>query len=96
MTKHSKTMADLEAAMLNTDKSRKAYEIAEYEWKLKELLAEARERAKFTSSDVARKLNVTPSNIHRIESNPTKSSMQTIIKYLDACNVKMDMNLSTL
>ncbi|WP_392559366.1 helix-turn-helix domain-containing protein [Orbus mooreae] len=91
--KHTKTMVDLEKAMLNTDAAKEAYAKAEYEWKLKELLAEAREKANLTSSDVARKLNVAPSNIHRIECNPTKSSMQTIFKYLAACDAKIDLNL---
>ncbi|OCG31623.1 hypothetical protein A9G29_06260 [Gilliamella sp. Fer2-1] len=36
MAKHSKTIADLEFAMLNTEKSKKAFEAAEYEWRLKE------------------------------------------------------------
>ncbi|XKM13759.1 helix-turn-helix transcriptional regulator [Orbaceae bacterium ac157xtp] len=92
--KHTKTMADLEKAMLNNDVAKEAYEKAEYEWKLKELLSDARNQAHLTSSDVAKKLNVAPSNIHRIESNPTKSSFQTIIKYLDACNAKIDFSLS--
>ncbi|MWP48670.1 MULTISPECIES: hypothetical protein [unclassified Gilliamella] len=41
-SKHTKTIDDLEKAMLNTDKAKKAYEDAQYEWHLKELLAKAR------------------------------------------------------
>ncbi|WP_392563185.1 helix-turn-helix transcriptional regulator (plasmid) [Orbus sturtevantii] len=93
--KHSKTILDLEKVMLCNDAAKEAYENAEYEWKLKELLSKARYNANLTSSDVARKLKVAPSNIHRIESNPSKSSMQTIFKYLDACNAKIDFNLSS-
>lgn len=92
--KHSKTMLELKNAMLNTDDSKKAYEDADVEWKLKELLANAREKANLKSSDIARIMNVSAANIHRIEKNPSHSSIQTISKYLNACNTKFDIILS--
>ncbi|OCG41726.1 hypothetical protein A9G28_05870 [Gilliamella sp. Fer1-1] len=94
MTKHNTTWEELKKEMLNSPEAKKAYEDANRAWKLREALIEAREHANLTQSELARKMNVAPSNLNKLEKHPDKANMATIFKYFDACNVKVDFVIS--
>ncbi|XKM13091.1 helix-turn-helix transcriptional regulator [Orbaceae bacterium ac157xtp] len=92
--KHQTTFEELKELMLSTDEARAAYEEAKREWELKELLLDARHHANMKQIDIAKKLNLSSTAIHRIENNPAKASITTLNKYLSACNAKITFNLS--
>lgn len=92
--KNTTEWKEFKAQILNDSAAKAAYDAAERAWKLKELLIEAREHANLSQAQLARKLDLAPSNLNRIEKSPEYANMQTIFKYLDACNVKIDFNLS--
>ncbi|WP_081297932.1 MULTISPECIES: helix-turn-helix domain-containing protein [unclassified Gilliamella] len=94
--KHSTTFNEIKDIALADPVARAAYDDAEDEWKLRELLLTARETAKLSQTELAKRLDIAPSNINRIERAPLNTNIKTILKYLNACNAKIDMNLSTL
>ncbi|MWP48291.1 MULTISPECIES: helix-turn-helix transcriptional regulator [unclassified Gilliamella] len=94
--KHSTTFSEIKDIALANPAVRAAYDEAEDEWKLRELLLKARKNAKLSQTELAKRLGVASSNINRIEKSPLNTNIKTILKYLNACNAKIDMNLSTL
>lgn len=88
--KHSTTFEELKTKILANPEARAAYNESQKTWKLREFLIRARERAGFTQTDLAAQLDVSPSNISRIENNPDHANIKTIFKYLDACNADVD------
>ncbi|MFQ0992904.1 helix-turn-helix domain-containing protein [Gilliamella apicola] len=92
--KHSTTFEEIKTLALADPVAREAYDRADEEWKLRELLLSARETANLTQTELARRLEVAPSNVHRIENSPLNTNMKTILKYLNACNVKFEIRLS--
>lgn len=93
INKHNTTWSEFKSQMLDSPEAKTAYEESERAWKLKELLIEAREHANLTQAELARKLDLAPSNLNRIERNPDKANIQTLFKCLDACNAKIDFKL---
>lgn len=88
--KHSTTFEELKVKILSNPEARASYNESQKTWKLREFLINARERAGFTQTDLAAQLDVSPSNISRIENNPDHANIKTIFKYLDACNADVD------
>lgn len=91
--KHSTTFEELKELALADPVARDAYDRAEEEWQLREVLLSAREKAKLTQTELANRLGVAPSNINRIERTPLNSNIKTISKYLHACNAKFEIRL---
>lgn len=91
---HSTSFQEIKEMALADPEVRAAYDEAERAWKLKEILIEAREHANLTQAELARKLDLAPSNLNRLEKNPAKANIQTLFKYLDACNAKIDFSLN--
>lgn len=94
MTNHNTTWEELKKEMLNSLEAKKAYEEADKGWRLRETLIEAREHAKLTQSELAKKMNIAPSNLNKLEKNPACANIKTIFKYFDACNVNVDFVIS--
>lgn len=88
--KHSTTFEELKNRVLANPTALAAYRKSQKTWKLRAFLINARERAGFTQTDLAAQLDVSPSNISRIENNPDHANIKTIFKYLDACNADVD------
>lgn len=88
--KHSTTFEELKNRILSNPVARAAYNESQKTWRLREFLINARERAGFTQTDLAAQLDVSPSNISRIENNPDHANIKTIFRYLDACNADID------
>ena len=92
--KHSTTFEEIKALALADPVAREAYERADEEWQLRELLLSARENANLSQTELAKRLEVAPSNIHRIENSPLNTNIKTILRYLHACNAKFEIRLS--
>lgn len=92
--KHSTTFEEIKELALASPAAREAYDREEEEWQLRELLLSARENAKLTQTELAKRLDIAPSNINRIERTPLNSNIKTIFKYLHACNAKFEIRLN--
>lgn len=91
---HTNTLKDLKKTLLVSDETIEAYEEFSTSIRLRYALVDVRQKANLTQAELARKINTTAPNISRIENNPEKANMQTILKYLSACNAKIDINSS--
>lgn len=92
--RQGRTFEEFKKIALASPAARDAYDREEEEWQLRELLLSARENANLSQTELAKRLEVAPSNIHRIENSPLNTNMKTILKYLNACNVKFEIRLS--
>lgn len=92
--KHSTKFSEIKEMALADPAARAAYDEAENEWKLRKLLLTARETAKLSQTELAKRLDVAPSNINRIEKSPLNTNIKTILKYLNACNTNIDFVIS--
>lgn len=92
--KHSTTFEELKELALADPVAREAYERADEEWQLREVLLSAREKANLSQTELANRLGVAPSNINRIERTPFNSNIKTISKYLHACDAKFEIRLA--
>ncbi|HBV40083.1 MAG TPA: XRE family transcriptional regulator [Erwinia sp.] len=66
---------------------RAAYEAEERKERLQALLAEWRDNAGLTSSQVAERMGIKPPTISRMEKNITSASFETLARYAKACGV---------
>ncbi len=64
-----------------------AWEAEARKLRLQAMLAEWRNHAGLTRAQVAEKMGVTPPTVSRMESNITKASLDTIIRYAKACGI---------
>lgn len=92
--RQGRTFEELKKIALASPAARDAYDREEEEWQLRELLLSARENANLSQTELAKRLEVAPSNIHRIENSPLNTNIKTILRYLHACNAKFEIRLS--
>ena len=92
ITKHNTTFDELKEKALANHVARAAYDEAEEEWKLTQLLLSAREYAQLSQTELAKRLGVSPARIKSIEGNPLNTNFKTILKYFNACNVKLNFS----
>lgn len=88
------SLKELKARMLNTDEARAAYAEADRELAVLEALHSMREHAKLTRTELARRLEISPAALSRLEKNPLGASMKTLARYASACGA--DISLSVL
>ena len=93
MTKHNTTFDELKEKALANHVARAAYDEAEEEWKLTQLLLSAREYAQLSQTELAKRLGVSSARIKSIESKPLNTNFKAILKYFNACNVKLNFSL---
>lgn len=79
---------------LENDEVRAAYEEADRELAVLEALHAMREHAKLTRTELARRLEISPAALSRLEKNPLGASMKTLARYASACGA--DISLSVL
>ncbi|PHM50493.1 helix-turn-helix domain-containing protein [Xenorhabdus miraniensis] len=84
----------LKAEMLNTPEAIQAYNDADKELGIIELLYQMREHAGLSKSELANRLGVSPSAITRLEGNPMGASMKTLSRYARACGANIDIKMS--
>lgn len=65
-----------------------AYEAEARKLRLQEMLAEWRQHAGLTRAQVAERMGVTPPTVSRMEANITKASLDTLVRYANACGIK--------
>ncbi|MNI94606.1 Antitoxin HigA [compost metagenome] len=65
-----------------------AYEAEERKERLQIMLAEWRSHAGLTRAQVAERMGVTPPTVSRMESNIVKASLDTLVRYANACGIK--------
>ncbi len=93
MKKHSMTFDELKEKASDNPVARAAYDEAEEEWKLRELLLSARKYAQLSQIELARRLGVSSARIKNIEYYHLNTNFKTILKYFNACNVKLNFSL---
>ena len=81
----------LKEEMLDSPEAIRAYEEADKELAIIELLYQMRERAGLSKSALAKALGIQPSGITRLEGNPMGASMKTLIRYAQACGASIDI-----
>lgn len=94
MINQNTTWSELKTQMLNSQEAKKAYDDADKAWKLRELLIEAREHANLTQKELAEKMNIAQSNLCKLEKNPDRANIQSILRYIEACDANIDFKLS--
>lgn len=93
MTKHNTTFDELKEKTLANPVARAAYDEAEEKWKLTQLLLSAREYAQLSQTELAKRLGVSSARIKSIEGKPLNTNFKAILKYFNACNVKLNFSL---
>ena len=92
MTKHNTTFDELKEKALANPVARAAYDEAEEKWKLTQLLLSARKYAQLSQTELAKRLGVSPARIKSIEGKPLNTNFKAILKYFNACNVKLNFS----
>lgn len=87
------SIKELKERMLNTPEAVAAYEEADRELEVIELLYAMREHAQLNKSELAQRLGVSPAAVSRLERNPLGASLKTLEKYASACGAKIALNL---
>lgn len=87
------SLSELKKDMLNSPEAIAAYEDADRELAVLEALYEMREHAKITKSELARRLNISPSAISNLEKNPLGASLKTLERYAQACGATLAFNV---
>lgn len=85
------SLEQLRKEMLDTPEAIRGYEEADRELALIELLYEMREKAGLSKTDLARRLDIGPSAITRLERNPLGASIKTLARYAEACGARIDI-----
>ena len=93
MTKHNTTFDELKEKALANPVARAAYDEAEEKWKLTQLLLSARKYAQLSQTELAKRLGVSSARIKSIEGKPLNTNFKAILKYFNACNVKLNFSL---
>ncbi|PAF41799.1 helix-turn-helix transcriptional regulator [Helicobacter sp. 11S03491-1] len=70
----------------------KEYQALEPLIEIKSKMLQARNDAKLTQEDVAKALNTYVSNISRLESSSSSPSLNTLMKYAQACGKKLKID----
>lgn len=83
----------LRAKALSTPESQAAYEEAEREAMLFNLLQEMKIKAGMNSKQLAERMGVTPPAITRLERNPARASISTLDRYAAACGIHLKISI---
>ncbi|CDG88128.1 helix-turn-helix transcriptional regulator [Xenorhabdus bovienii] len=84
----------LKAEMLDTPAAIQAYQDADQELAIVEMLYQMREHAGLSKSELAKKLGISPSAITRLEGNPLGASVKTLSRYASACGANIDIRMT--
>ncbi|WP_237385816.1 helix-turn-helix domain-containing protein [Xenorhabdus sp. Sc-CR9] len=84
----------LKAEMLDIPDAIQAYNDADKELAIVEMLYQMRERAGLTKSELAKRLGISPSAITRLEGNPLGASVKTLSRYASACGANIDIRMT--
>ncbi|AYA41688.1 helix-turn-helix transcriptional regulator [Xenorhabdus nematophila] len=90
---NSISFEQLRAEMLDTPAAIQAYNDADRELAIVEMLYQMRERAGLSKSELAKKLGISPSAITRLEGNPLGASVKTLSRYASACGANFDIRM---
>ncbi|CFR05205.1 helix-turn-helix domain-containing protein [Yersinia kristensenii] len=82
---------ELKAKALSNPEVKQAYDEADYELALVQLLYDMREKAGLSKTELAERLGVKPPAINRLEGNPLGASMRTLERYATACGAKLQI-----
>ena len=93
MKKHCTAFDEFKEEALANPVARVAYDEAEEEWKLTQLLLSAREYVQLSQIELASRLGVSSARVKSIENYPFNTNFKTILKYFNACNVKINFSL---
>jgi DNA-binding XRE family transcriptional regulator len=77
-------------SLLNTPEAIRAYQEADKELALVEMLYDMREKAGLSKSALAERMGITPSAISRLEGT-FGASMKTLSKYAQACGAEINI-----
>jgi transcriptional regulator with XRE-family HTH domain len=75
---------------------RKGYEALAEEFELASVLIDARERAKLTQAELAKKMRTSQSTIARLESGAGKPSISTLQRFAEATGTRLRLTLEPL
>ncbi|CDH32679.1 helix-turn-helix domain-containing protein [Xenorhabdus bovienii] len=84
----------LREELLDTPAAIQAYNDADQELVIVEMLYQMRERAGLSKSELAKKLGISPSAITRLEGNPLGASVKTLSRYASACGANIDIRMT--
>jgi HTH-type transcriptional regulator / antitoxin HipB len=79
---------EVRAEMLSQPGVQAAFDAAVREERLREMLAQWREHAGLTRSQVAQRMGVSAPTVSRMEANITRASLDTLTRYALACGVE--------
>ncbi|WP_411706098.1 helix-turn-helix domain-containing protein [Edaphovirga cremea] len=82
---------ELKAKALQNPEVQQAYDEADKELELVQLLFEMREKAGLTKAELAERLGIKPPAINRLEGNPLGASMRTLERYAAACGARLSI-----
>ncbi|CDM92161.1 helix-turn-helix domain-containing protein [Xenorhabdus bovienii] len=91
---NSISFEQLKAEMLDTPAAIQAYQDADQELAIVEMLYQMREHAGLSKSELAKKLGISPSAITRLEGNPLGASVKTLSRYASACGANIDIRMT--
>lgn len=83
---------ELQAMMLNTPESIKAFEEADRELALSEQLYAIRERAKLNQKAIAEIMGMKASQVSRLERSPGSANLKTLERYAAACGATLSLS----
>ena len=84
-------LKELKAKAFKSSKVKAAYDMLEDEYTLSATLIGARDKAKLTQSELARRMGTTQSAIARMESGRTVPSGATLLKFAKAVGLKLSV-----
>jgi len=87
------SMKELRSRMLNTEEARQAYAETDRELAMLATLHEMREHARLNKVELARRLDISPGALTRLEKNPLGASMKTLERYASACGASISLNV---
>ena len=84
----SKTLAEVKAGLMESEEFREAYEAEIRKERLQLLLAEWRQHAGLTSSQVAERMGIKHPTLSRMEKHINTVTLETLARYAKACGVE--------
>lgn len=89
-------LAEVKAQLLSNPRVRQAYDSLEEEYLLLDQLALARERAKLSQVQCARRMQTTQSVVARLESGRQSPSLRSLRRYAAAVGCRLEIRLVPL
>lgn len=87
-------LKELKGRMLDTEEARDGYAEADREIAIVALLNELRAHAGLTKTELARRLNITPSALTQLEKKPGGVKLSTLDRYAAACGATINISAS--